>query len=282
MRRLMRLAVTLGALSALAVMAAPAAHADVVGGGDNREKYMTITGGNSSPGGGGGGGGAQVCDWRESHTANFHFMGGSPYTDKEIQQMLDDPTGTWYSIYGENCPDLPVYGWYNVFVANGEPAANPRLMADELRGYLKAPSLTAKVNPQGRAPVKMPVWFYIDDPGPQTISVTGTVGAGTAAFQTATLTATAKTSEWDTGEGILPCPNLGEKWKKGTSPMATSDCSHEYETAAEVRNVSAKVFWPVRLTATGVVLLDEAAPPPLESDSPSVPMQVVEVQTINR
>lgn len=118
--------------------------------------------------------------------------------------------------------------------------------------------------------VGLPVWMWVDEPGPATwgpLTTTATAGATTV-----TATARVSTVDWDMGDGtVITCTGRGTPYEDGYGDSPSPDCGHEYMQTSAARPgqayaVTATSNWVVEWSgggASGAIPLSVATATPL-------------------
>ena len=197
------------------------------------------------------------------------------YSTGPLQPVRNEP----YAFICRDQRGQVVHSWFGVYDP-GDPLAG--LFAAERAAELALERLeladpVVRLNPPGDQLVGMPSWLWIDTPwvpSDVSASVTGV---------TATVTATPRRVDWDTGDGAaLSCAGPGVGYDPNRGPESqSSDCTHTYIWPSStqpggVYSVRATVTYTVSWVATDGGGGDLGA----VTRTSTVPVRVVEVQAV--
>ncbi|MEU6324934.1 ATP/GTP-binding protein [Streptomyces sp. NPDC047009] len=221
---------------ALAVLLAPAAHADGggtgIGTGDCQAAtlYVRVCAEDNSTTPGSGrrsNAGASSTGDSDGPECTYTRLNPQPPPDNYYWKGHQSQKG---AVYGVNCPDGR--GAWTVFVPEGRAPAAPQI--DPTVVAQRAVDSMKLVGPKVASPraagtyvVGMPMWMWVE-PSPTTYGPsTATATAGGV-----TVSATAKVARvsWDMGDGSPPvvCNGPGTKYTAGMGKAVSPDCGHVY------------------------------------------------------
>lgn len=100
--------------------------------------------------------------------------------------------------------------------------------------------------------VGIPVWLWLENPGPSTIGpLTASAAAGENDQWRVTAEARLDRFEWDMGDGtVVTCTGPGEPYRDG-SGMNDSDCSHRYEEQGNPHTITLRSFYRIEWSGIG-------------------------------
>lgn len=180
-----------------------------------------------------------------------------------------DETSTWYR---QECyfPDSgEVYG--DLLEVQEFDAVSPQTLAlvaiDDVLAEI--PTQTIETSPDGEAMVAIDTWFWVDG-----VPSEGETATASVPGITVVASATPGGVNYDLGDGTtLECTGTGTPY----SPGATSDCTHQYQTAG-VYPITSTILW------TGTYTVNGQGPFPIETAvarTATFDLVVNEAQAIN-
>ncbi len=137
------------------------------------------------------------------------------------------------------------------------PAVDPAVLARQVLASLRISAieigLVPEAGPDRLGAVGVPIWMWVNDPGPQTLGPL--TASDTAGGVTVTLDAKVASVDWDMGDGtIVRCDGAnagGTQYVDAYDLAESPTCGHVYQHQGDPFTITATSHWQVNWVGAG-------------------------------